>query len=140
MSDAIFYRRRQAAPHIFLFSFFFIYTIVYILISARNSNLITLRYITCVNYTFTSFHIIYLYILFMLPYLQTYSLQSIFALNGQVHFKVIVFIITNKNNQCIPHRGLLFIYVGIILDYQTPIYLDSETRSIDEFLLPGGRV
>jgi hypothetical protein len=58
-----------------------------------------------------------------------------FALIGKVHFKVIVFIITNKKQQCIPHRGLLFIFVDIIVDYHTPIYLDCETRSVDEFLL-----
>jgi hypothetical protein len=63
-----------------------------------------------------------------------------FDLIGKVHFKVIVFIITNKNNHCIPHRGLLLIFVDPILDYHPPIYLDCETRSVDEFLLPDGRV
>ena len=63
-----------------------------------------------------------------------------FALIGKVHFKVIVFIITNKNHQCIPHRGLLFIFADIIVDYHTQIYLDCETSSVDEFLLPDGRL
>jgi hypothetical protein len=63
-----------------------------------------------------------------------------FALIGKFHFKVIVFIIANKNNQCIPHRGLLFIFVVIILDYHTPVYLNCKTRCFDEFLSPDGRV
>jgi len=74
----------------------------------------------------------------MLPYLQTYSLKRMFAWIGKIHFKIIVFIVTNKNNQCVPHRGLLFISVGISLDYHTPIYFNFETRSVDEFLLPDG--
>jgi hypothetical protein len=74
----------------------------------------------------------------MLPYLQTYSLQHMFALIGKVHFKVSVFITTNKNHQCIPQGGLLFIFMDIIVDYHTPIYLDCETRSVDEFFLPDG--
>jgi hypothetical protein len=76
----------------------------------------------------------------MLPYLQTNSLRRMFALIGKVYFKVIVFIITNKNNQCIPHRSLLFISVDIILDYHTPNHFACETRSVEEFLLRDSRV
>jgi len=63
-----------------------------------------------------------------------------FALIGKFHFKVIVFIIKNKNNLCNLHRGLLFIFVDIILDYHTSVYLNCETRCFEEFLLPDGRV